>query len=174
MSYGFGYNYSWWYSIIFLIFNYGLNIMFKHNFRNRFNNVPYLKFYTEISQVSFYLLLILSLFVKLKSVILVIVGSLIYLLGLGIYISSMYFFAINEYNKVVTSGVYKLSRHPVYLGFFIMFFGVFISTLNIFVLILNALLGIASYKIALQEEKDCLNNYNFEYKKYMNKVKRIL
>ena len=29
MEYGFGFYYSWWYSIIFLLFNYGLNVLFQ-------------------------------------------------------------------------------------------------------------------------------------------------
>ena len=166
MNYGFGYNYSWWFPVIFFIFNYGLNIMFKHNFRSRFNTVPYIKIYTELSKVLFYLLLLISLFTKLQSIVFIVVGTIIYLSGLVIYISAMYYFAINEYDKPVTSGIYKFSRHPVYLGFFIMFFGVFIATLNIFVLITNILLAIVSYKIAKQEEKDCINLYSTDYEKY--------
>ena len=82
--------YSWWYIVIFFIFNYGLNILFQHNFRIRFNKVPYIKFYSELNQIFFYLLLVFSIFIKLKSILFIIIGSGIYLVGLSIYISAMY------------------------------------------------------------------------------------
>ncbi|MBN1253012.1 MAG: DUF1295 domain-containing protein [Bacteroidales bacterium] len=174
MEYGFGIFFSWWFTVIFLIFNYGLNFLFQTNFRYRFNKVPHLKFYSRLNTIFFYILLIFSSIIKLHFSINFIIGIVIYILGMLLYISSMYYFAINEFDKPVTSGVYKISRHPLYLGFFIIYLGVFIATLNIFVLILNIVISFISYKIAIQEEIDCENMYMKEYQQYKLKVKRII
>ena len=73
-------------------------------------------------------------------------------------------------SKLVTKGIYRFTRHPMYYSLIFISFGVFITKLSIYYLFLSFSLGlIIKFKIALEEQylKNKFNNY-FLYK---NKVK---
>ena len=68
---------------------------------------------------------------------------------------------INNSN-LVTTGIYKFTRHPMYYSVIFISFGVFIIKLSIYYLILSLSLGlIIKFKIALEEQylKNKFKNY---------------
>ena len=76
---------------------------------------------------------------------------------------------INNSN-LVTTGIYRFTRHPMYYSLIYISFGVFITKLSIYYLFLSISLGlIIKYKIALEEQylKNKFKNYLF----YKNEVK---
>ena len=76
---------------------------------------------------------------------------------------------INNSN-LVTSGIYRFMRHPMYYSLIFISFGVFITKLSIYYLFLSISLGlIIKFKIALEEQY--LNNKFKNYFLYKNKVK---
>ena len=76
---------------------------------------------------------------------------------------------INNSN-LVTTGVYRFTRHPMYYSLIFISFGVFITKLSIYYLILLISLGlIIKFKIALEEKY--LNNKYKNYLLYKNAVK---
>ena len=76
---------------------------------------------------------------------------------------------INDGN-LVTSGIYRFSRHPMYYSLIFISFGVFITKLSIYYLFLSISLGlIIKFKIALEEQY--LNNKFKNYLLYKNEVK---
>jgi len=76
---------------------------------------------------------------------------------------------INNSN-LVTSGIYRFTRHPMYYSLIFISFGFFISKLSIYYLFLSISLGlIIKFKIALEEEY--LNNKFKNYLLYKNEVK---
>ena len=76
---------------------------------------------------------------------------------------------INNSN-LVTTGIYRFTRHPMYYSLIFISFGVFIIKLSIYYLFLSISLGlIIKFKIALEEQY--LNNKFKNYLLYKNKVK---
>ena len=68
---------------------------------------------------------------------------------------------INNSN-LVTSGIYRFTRHPMYYSLIFISFGVFITKLSIYYLFLStSLICIIKFKIALEEQylKDKFKNY---------------
>ena len=76
---------------------------------------------------------------------------------------------INNSN-LVTTGIYRFTRHPMYYSLIFISFGVFIIKLSIYYLFLSISLGlIIKFKIALEEQY--LNNKFKNYLLYKNQVK---
>ena len=73
-------------------------------------------------------------------------------------------------SNLVTTGIYRFMRHPMYYSLIFISFGVFITKLSIYYLFLSISLGlIIKFKIALEEQY--LNNKFKNYLLYKNEVK---
>jgi len=73
-------------------------------------------------------------------------------------------------SNLVTKGIYRFTRHPMYYSLIFISFGVFITKLSIYYLFLSSILVlIIKFKIALEEQY--LNNKFKNYLIYKNKVK---
>ena len=73
-------------------------------------------------------------------------------------------------SKLVTTGIYRFTRHPIYYSLIFISFGVFIIKLTIYYLFLSISLGlIIKFKIDLEEQY--LNNKFKNYLVYKNEVK---
>jgi len=73
-------------------------------------------------------------------------------------------------SNLVTKGIYRFTRHPMYYSLIFISFGVFITKLSIYYLFLSiSLILIIKFKIALEEHylKNKFKNYLF----YKNEVK---
>ena len=73
-------------------------------------------------------------------------------------------------SNLVTKGIYRFMRHPMYYSLIFISFGVFITKLSIYYLFLStSLILIIKFKIALEEQylKNKFKNYLF----YKNEVK---
>ena len=76
---------------------------------------------------------------------------------------------INNSN-LVTTGIYRFTRHPMYYSLIFISFGIFITKLSIYYLFLSiSLVLIIKFKIALEEQY--LNKKFKNYLLYKNKVK---
>ena len=77
-------------------------------------------------------------------------------------------------DKLVTSGVFALSRNPLYVAFWIVLFGQFLVIPN---WILLVYLGAATWlfnRQVLREEEYLKEHYGREYLEYCNRVRRYL
>ena len=73
-------------------------------------------------------------------------------------------------SNLVTTGIYRFTRHPMYYSLIFISFGVFISKLSIYYLFLSiSLILIIKFKIALEEQY--LKNKFKNYLLYKNEVK---
>jgi len=81
-------------------------------------------------------------------------------------------FATNPLDEPVTKGLYRYSRHPMYLTQFLMFIGVGIASASWVFLLLSVLRTIASFMLMTPEESFCLEKYGNTYREYMNKTPR--
>ena len=73
-------------------------------------------------------------------------------------------------SKLITKGIYRFTRHPMYYSLIFISFGVFITKLSIYYLCLSIILVlIIKFKIALEEQY--LKNKFKNYLLYKNEVK---
>ena len=73
---------------------------------------------------------------------------------------------------LVDWGVYRVARHPMYLGIMLFELGLVSSTLSIPALLLLAVIFVANNKFAEYEENSLVQELGDEYKRYLIKVRR--
>jgi protein-S-isoprenylcysteine O-methyltransferase Ste14 len=76
--------------------------------------------------------------------------------------------------KLVTTGVYKYIRHPMYCSFIVFGFGVFfkhIDTANIILVVIDT---IVLYLTASVEQGEMIKRFGEEYREYMKKTKMFI
>ena len=80
----------------------------------------------------------------------------------------------NKPDKLITSGMFSISRNPIYLCFLLFFAGLFIIHRNIVIAVGIVLFAAAIHRQILREEKFLLSHYGEEYGDYQKKVRRYL
>lgn len=79
-----------------------------------------------------------------------------------------------EKTLLVTSGVFRYSRNPIYLGMYATFLAATLYTLNPLVLIVGAVLAVVHHRIILAEEECLRKLIGQEYEDYCRRVGRYL
>lgn len=97
------------------------------------------------------------------------------LLAIGIVIIAIGWYQIwRAKGKLVTTGLYKYSRHPQYLGLIIFCIGWQVQYPLLFSLCICILLIVIYYFLARQEEKHLLAEFPKEYQNYKKRVRMFL
>lgn len=76
--------------------------------------------------------------------------------------------------KLVTSGIYRYSRNPAFLGFDFMYVGLLLMYFNLAMLVVSAFAIIMLHLQILQEERYLTENYGEAYREYRKHVFRYL
>ena len=97
-------------------------------------------------------------------------GSPIYLSGLILHTISWVNVAISPSGKPVTKGLYRYSRHPMYVSFPLIFIGTSIASASWLFLLLSIVLIITHFYNGTIEERECLEVYGKAYREYMSKT----
>jgi len=100
------------------------------------------------------------------------IGLFVYLLGVVIGTIAMYDFYSTAVDKLVTKGVYRISRNPMYLSVFLIFFGTGIACVSWLFLLLIMVFVILSHILVSTEERFCLKRYGKSYQEYLNRTSR--
>ena len=100
------------------------------------------------------------------------IGTILFALGLAGLIAALLDFKNTPPDQPVTSGLYRVSRHPQLFTVFLAFLGACIaigSWLALLILIISR--GLQHYGL-LAEEEICLKQYGDSYRAYMEQVPR--
>lgn len=109
------------------------------------------------------------------------VGGLIILIGLGVAMAAVARFSEGgetlrpntPSHQLFTTGVYRFTRNPIYLGMVLFSAGFGIATSNVWMLLTTALLGLALNYLVIKPEEDYLAaRFGAEYADYRRKVRR--
>ena len=79
-----------------------------------------------------------------------------------------------EQTSLKTSGIYKISRNPMYVAFYLSFFGAIFYTLNLIVMIFTLISILIYHKIILSEERYLEQQFGEIYLQYKKRVRRYL
>lgn len=102
------------------------------------------------------------------------IGLIIYSLGIILYVVSIINYARPKKNGINLNGLYRVSRNPMYVAYFIYFLGCVLLTRSWVLLLLLISFQISVHWIILSEERWCIREFGEEYIKYMNKVRRYI
>lgn len=132
-------------------------------------------FFGTSSKIIYLPALIYSIFLPLKlGTTWFYIGLPITLVGLFETISVLINWSVASAGKPVTRGLYRYSRHPMYLMGVFMLLGVSIISASWIFMVLTIIFGIGGtrpYFIKI-EEAQCLGHYKAAYREYMNKTPR--
>ncbi len=101
-------------------------------------------------------------------------GSGVYFLGSLFLVLVMKDFANPDEKGLNTKGVYELSRHPMYLAYFVFFLGMTMLTGSLTMLIFLAIFQLSAHFIILAEERECLVKFGVAYQEYQKRVRMYL
>ena len=101
-------------------------------------------------------------------------GAAVYGLGLALYARSMIDYARPKTTGINTGGLYRLSRNPMYVAFFLCLLGCALLSASLALLVLLAIFQLSSHWIILSEERWCIKEFREEYLVYMEQVRRYL
>ena len=101
-------------------------------------------------------------------------GLVLYLLGLVLCAVSVLHFAAPDQDGLNTQGIYRLSRNPMYLGYFVCFLGMALLTRAWVLLALVLVFQGSAHWIILAEEWWCQETFGEAYRQYRGRVRRYL
>ena len=126
-----------------------------------------------LSKVLLALLFLYSIFLPLKlGTLWFYVGLPLSLLGTVMYIIVSVNIATTPVDKPVTTGLYRYSRHPMYVASFIAPIGAGIASASWLLLLLSILCMITHFMNGIFEERLCLEAYGSDYQEYLNRTPR--
>ena len=138
------------------------------SWRNKKDKINYMT--CSLLQLS---LLVLSIFVPLKmEMAWLLTGSVIYILSLAGFIWSIHSYAAAPGDQVISNGIYRWSRNPMYVCFFTSVFGTCIASASLWLLIILIPLIVVTHLSILGEERFCVNTYGEAYMAYKAKTPR--
>lgn len=101
-------------------------------------------------------------------------GLALYTAGLGLLALSVIAFAAPSEDGVNRSGVYRLSRNPMYLAYFLYFLGCALLARSPLLAVLVPVFQISAHWIILAEERWCIRRFGGAYIQYTQTVRRYL
>lgn len=101
-------------------------------------------------------------------------GTIVFLIGSLTLTVSVVNFAAPSQNGMNRSGLYRFSRNPMYVAYFLYFIGCALLTQSRLLLGFVLLFQISAHWIILAEERWCIQNFGKEYLSYMEHVRRYL
>ena len=128
-----------------------------------------------VYQISVFCMLIYFFFLQ------VVADSELFYIGLSVYgaglllcIFSMVNFAKPKDSGINIKGLYRFSRHPIYVSYLVYYIGCALLTRSLIVLFLVVIHQVSVHFIILAEERWCLQTFGDEYVDYMKKARRYL
>ena len=101
-------------------------------------------------------------------------GAAVYLLGLALCAATIKDFASPSEGGINQNGLYRFSRNPMYLSYFLYFIGCVILTRSVILCVIVVVFQIASHWIILSEERWCMDTFGDAYRQYMKTVRRYI
>ena len=99
-------------------------------------------------------------------------GVLLYILAHILLAISIINFSSPDEMGLSVKGIYKYSRNPMYISYFICMIAWVLLTKSKVLLIIVIIYQISTHSIIISEERWCLEKFGDEYKEYMSRVGR--
>ena len=100
------------------------------------------------------------------------IGLIICLFGMVFTTMAILNFATSPKDKVITTGPYRITRNPTYIGIVIMHIGLGVACFSWLFLLLTAVMMIMFNAVLPVEERYCLYRFGDDYQKYKDRTPR--
>jgi protein-S-isoprenylcysteine O-methyltransferase Ste14 len=100
------------------------------------------------------------------------IGLVLFVLGIVFLTLSLLALLRNKTGALITSGVYGIVRHPMYLGAILLFTAMVCFLPHWIMLLLSAINIIIVYRLMIEGEAQNINKFGSEYQEYMRVVPR--
>jgi protein-S-isoprenylcysteine O-methyltransferase Ste14 len=129
----------------------------------------------QVNVLTTLLLMIVPFFlqIKLKGV-LGISGLFFFIVALALYAIAIVQFAKPDNYGLNISGLYTISRNPMYVSFFLYFLGCCMLTSSRILLLVIIVFQISVHFLIISEERWCIEEFGDSYRDYIKKVRRYL
>lgn len=168
---------AWLFFLPYLVLTYGLSFLAVDRKAALFMSPDY----TETERMSLSTSMILQIVLILYAVFLPLklgtiwfyVGLAIYLLGLIFVLLAIVGFSRTPTDEPVTSGVYRISRNPIYLSFFLICVGTAMAAASLVVAVMAIMIsGLQNYFLIPPEEQMCMEKFGARYADYIAETPR--
>jgi len=99
-------------------------------------------------------------------------GLAVFLAGLAVLTAATVNFATTAMDVPITRGIYRYSRHPLYLASLFLYFSVSIASASWVFLLVFVAQSVLTRIAAIEEERFCLEKYGEAYREYIDKTPR--
>jgi protein-S-isoprenylcysteine O-methyltransferase Ste14 len=131
--------------------------------------------FASSSKVLLFPAMIYSIFLPMKlGTVWFYVGLPITLIGLIAYTVVLINWATTPINSEVSRGLYRYSRHPMYITMFVFLLGLGILTASWIMLFFFVIFVVGCVVYANVEERSCIEKWGDSYQKYMDRTHRWL
>ena len=164
---------AWIFIIPLIIFWFsGVKFLFsKRMSENSYTLERIEKIVSSILVLAMFFSFFYSIFLPLKlGTIWFIIGTIVYLIGMLLIILTMINFATTPMDKPVTKGVYRYSRNPMFIGFFLVYAGIAIACISWLYILLTILFILIVNYLSKSEEAITLKHYGQSYKDYIKRT----
>jgi len=125
--------------------------------------------------VIYYPALLYSIFLPIKfGTIWFYLGFPICLFGEVVFTIAVLEFLKTPIDKPLTRGIYRFSRHPMYVAIYLIFIGVGVASASWLFLAYSIFYIVLQSILVVPEEQFCLDKYGDAYREYMNKTPKYL
>lgn len=100
------------------------------------------------------------------------VGTAVYSVSFILFMWSFYSYGTAARDKLVTKGIYRFSRNPMYTVFSLAMLGIIIATASLWLLLMIVPYCWAMHGVILGEEHYCEQTYGDSYREYKKRVPR--
>jgi len=168
-----------WIFMLLVLLPLPLVVLFRKGVFKKSDSI-HASFYTKreykiliFSKVIMFSVFIYSIFLPLQ------LGTVWFYIGLSIYLLGLIFqtiawvnVATSPVDKPITKGLYRYSRHPMYVNLPLIFIGTSIASTSWLFLLLSIILIITHLYNGIAEERVCLEAYGNAYREYINRTPR--
>lgn len=121
------------------------------------------------------LIIIYSVFVPIKAnTFYFYLGIIIYTFGIACSVYAMYYFSKADLTHPVTKGIYKYSRHPMQVMYYLSWIGLGLISGTWIIIIYALVFPLLTIPSLKAQENDCLKKYGEEYGEYIKNTPRFL
>lgn len=127
-----------------------------------------------VYQVCTAFLILYPLFVRITSgpPVLLCTGAALYIAGLALLAASIIHFSRPDGAGLNTGGVYRFTRNPMYVAYFLYFMGIAVLARSALLFCVVAVFQFSAHWIILAEERECRQRFGASYEQYCKKVRR--